>query len=243
MKGEDFKGEALNKALKEGAYTNPYTTLACSLAMIAFVISEYSAERHGTFQSYIVALDSMEMIQRTEYNYLELMRSNEREVARFFSSRVQCSCIPSELTCPHGFPTPPSPEDPMHIFRREYTRGLIAEAGKGLVITDIHENICERLHEKGLSHLWDNEEKAKRISSALVSFGTECIHEDMEEWVTAAIIAISVKTLELTGRLSIRWDNEIYSDAQARHKWVTSQPELAKFIVDSAGDQNTRIDW
>jgi len=252
LKGEDFKGEALNKALKEGAYTNPYTTLACSLAMIAFVISEYSAERHGTFQSYIVALDSMEMIQRTEYNYLSLLASNEREVARFFSSITQCSCISSELTCPHGFPTPPE-DDPIHIFRRTYTRAIIEEVKtkkaeekatesttiKG--VTTIQENICVQLHEKGLSHLWNNEERAKRISSWLVSFGTECIHEDDEEWWTAAVTAICIKTLELTGNLSMRFKKETYSDILATNKWISSQQELAKFIIDSSGDPKREL--
>lgn len=254
LKGEDLKGKAL-KAMKEEmkkeeskpvdrAYTSPYTTLACSLAMTALVISEYCAESHGSFQSYMGALDQMEMIQRTEYNYLELLANNEREVARFLSSKTQCSCIPSELTCPHGFPTPPSAEDPIHIFRRSYTRALIDALKKkkeDTVLTEIHESICDRLHEKGLTHLWDNEEKAKRISSALVSFGTECIHEDVEEWSTATIIAISVKSLELTGRLSMRWNKELYPDVQARHKWVTSQPELAKFIIDSAGDTKREL--
>lgn len=51
LKGENLKGEAPkeqeNKPV-DRAYECPYTTLACSLAMIAFIISEYSSDSHGT---------------------------------------------------------------------------------------------------------------------------------------------------------------------------------------------------
>ena len=241
MKGEKIQGKVTKADESKRVGKHPYTTLACGFAMIAFVISEYSAA-DGTFQSYIGALDLIEMLQRTEFDYLELLENNTHEVARYLSSRTKCSCIPSELTCPHGFPTPPSSADPIHIFRREYANGLIEEINekKGTKsITIIHDNICKRLHKMGLSHLWDNEEKAKRISSALVSFGTDCIQVDDTEWWTAAIIAISVKTLELTGSLS---PPETHSDILSSHKWLVSQPEMAKFMMDSlVGDKKREL--
>jgi len=35
----------------------------------------------------------------------------------------------------------------------------------------------------------------------------------------------------------MRFKKETYSDILATNKWISSQQELAKFIIDSSGDQ------
>ena len=79
--------------------------IAASLAMTALVVSNYPGDDHD-FRYYMNSLDLTEMAQQDDY--LALLEQDEHEVVQFLSSRTQCSCIHKDLTCNHGFTTPPS---------------------------------------------------------------------------------------------------------------------------------------
>ena len=95
-----------------------------------------------------------------------------------------------------------------------------------------------KLEKKGLCHLWDCKEKRGRTSSCLVSFGTDCIRG--EEWLSATIIAIGVKSLELSRNLNLELSSEIQCSNYV-HRWVASQPTMTKFLLDLLGDPESKM--
>lgn len=200
--------------------------------MLARVFSTYSGDG-SDFQSYIGAVDELNI----DDDYLRVLMTDPREAARFFSSRLQCSCIPESLGCNHGFANDELPSgDPFYAFKWAYG-GALADAMKDPGVTSAvhaHMKVCEQLEGGGLSRLWDSNEKREKITSALVSFGTDCLLE--AEGEAAVIVALGVKALELTGDLNFILTPRVNFDHVMRMRWTASASDLQKFATTLIDD-------
>ena len=133
---------------------------------MAKVVLDYSEDDGCSFQSYMSSIDIVNIIENDDY--LDMLAHNKKVVARFLSERIQCSCIPTTLSCDHGF-SPPPKGDPIWTFLAYYTEALhdeveqrveIARANStGLNYSVIQANAATLVEKEGLSHLWDSEEK------------------------------------------------------------------------------------
>lgn len=213
--------------------------LGCTLAMLAYICLEYSGDGRD-FLSYLDKIDLVYQVDNDDY--LALLERYPREAARFFSSRIDCSCIPEDLSCHHGYEHPPS-GDPIYTFKKAYGLSMKeAMKAKTTIGPATHMKVAELLEEQGLSHLWDSEGKREQIISCLVSFGTDCLLETEENNLAgAAVIAIGVKLLELSGDFHLALIPRMINDNDMKLRWINSQSEMQKFTLTLMGDAQREV--
>jgi hypothetical protein len=77
--------------------------LACAFAMFCYVLS-FSA-KNGEDLGSRCQQSNLDFMYKTDH-HLRKLGLDVVYAARYFSSRIECSCIPSHITCDHSFPIP-----------------------------------------------------------------------------------------------------------------------------------------
>ncbi|KAL7514255.1 hypothetical protein ACHAXN_011544 [Cyclotella atomus] len=205
--------------------------------MLSHVLEMYSVDGGQSFQDFVQSID-FEALLKTDDHFV-LVGRDPFYAARHFSSRANCSCIPQQLGCGHGFPNPDS-GDWIYLFMKAYDDLFWQKQRNSGPPFEENDEIAEKLDRMGLSHLWNSEDKRKKIISHLLSFGTELTIA--KQYKNALVVAAGIKCLEKKKSMCRSYDEaRPQNSMESFHSWAVAESEETRFVMDFLADPERHV--